>query len=245
MPHPLLSNLVKKYSIPRLVACSSLGFSEKDKQLAEKQNVIAYELRLDLLYEKYKEKMETIVNKNIHILRNKNLIFTVRSAREGGKFHGKVKEKEMLYQKYLSSAFALDIEIRELANMKEFIQEAKSINKIIIASYHNFSTVPSLKFMKDLVQKGKNFGADIIKIAVYADDPFQLVPMMELQKGEKSIALSLMTMGSTALLSRTIFAVYGSIWTYASLGKPTAPNQPTCKQIIECAKTYFGSELGL
>lgn len=239
MPHPLLSNLVKKHPIPRLVACSSLGFSEKDKQLGEKQNVIAYELRLDLLCEKYTEKMETIVNKNIHALKDKNLIFTVRSTQEGGKFYGKVKEKEKLYQKYLPYAFALDIEIRELSNMKDFIKEAKLNNKIIIASYHNFTTVPSLRFLKSLVQKGKNFGADIVKIAVYADDPLQLVPMMELQREEKSIALSLMTMGGTALLSRTIFAVCGSIWTYASLGKPTAPNQPTCKQIIECAKKYL------
>lgn len=243
MSHPLLSNLAKKYSIPRLVACSSLGFSEKDKRLAEKQNVFAYELRLDLLYEKYKEEMEPIVNKNIHILRNEHLIFTVRSTKEGGKFQGKVKEKEDLYQKYLPYTFALDIEIRELPKMKNFIQEAKSKDKIIIGSYHNFSTVPSLKFLKDLVQKGKKLGADIVKIAVYADDPLQLVPMMELQKGEKSVVLSLMTMGNTALLSRTIFAIYGSIWTYASLGKPTAPNQPTCKKIIECAKTYFASKL--
>lgn len=245
MTHPLLHNLIKEYPVPRLVACSSLGFSEKDIRLAEKQNVIAYELRLDLLYEKHKEKMETIVNKNIHILKNKNLIFTVRSTKEGGKFQKNVKTKKELYQKYLPYAFALDIEIRELPNMKDFIQEAKSKDKIIIASYHNFSTVPPLKLLKDLVQKGKKWGADIVKIAVYTDDPFQLVPMIELQKREKFIPLSLMAMGNTALLSRTIFSVYGSIWTYASLGKPTAPNQPTCKQIIEFAKAYFGSKLNI
>ncbi|MGC8737015.1 MAG: type I 3-dehydroquinate dehydratase [Candidatus Hydrogenedens sp.] len=232
---------MKKYSIPRLVACSSSGFSEKDKQLAEKQNVMAYELRLDLFYEKYMGKMEITVNKNISVLKDKNLIFTVRSAKEGGKFSGKMKEKENLYLKYLPYTFAVDIEIRELLNMKSLIQEAKSLNKIIIASYHNFSTVPSLKFLEDLVQKGKKLGADVVKIAVYTDDPLQIVPLMELQRREQSVTLSLMTMGNTALLSRTLFAVCGSIWTYASLGKPTAPNQPTCEQILECVRTYFNS----
>ncbi len=238
----LLANLEKKYSTPRLVACSCLGFSEKDIRWAEKYNtIIAYELRLDLLYENFKEKMEGIVNRTISLIKDRNIILTVRSAKEGGMFWGKINEKKDLYSKYLSSAFAVDIEICELSRMKDFIKEVQLKNKIIIASYHNFSTVPPLRFLQKMVEKGKKLGADIVKIAVYTDDPLQLGPLIELQKKEKMIYLSLMTMGKTALLSRTIFALNGSIWTYASLGKPTAPNQPTCKQIIECAKTFLGS----
>lgn len=237
MLHPILSNLIKKYPTPRLVACSGLGFSKKDVNTSEKYNVIAYELRLDLLYKQYPENIEEVTNKNIKILQDKNLIFTIRSVKEGGVFKGTIKEKEVLYRNYLPYVFALDIEIRELPAMKNFVEEAKSKNKIIIASYHNFSKVPSLQFLQKLVKKGKRFGADIVKIAVYTDDLLQLAPLMELQRKEKMMALSLMTMGKTALISRTIFASEGSIWTYASLGKPTAPNQPTCERITTLTKT--------
>lgn len=239
MLHPLLAELTQNYPTPRLVACSALGFTKKHVSIANKYNIIGYELRLDLLYEKYPEHIEKVVHKNLKILQNKNIIFTIRSSKEGGSFKEGKKKKQELYFNYLSDAFALDIEIRELPQMKNIIKEAKAQNKIIIASYHNFSTVPSLKFLQGLVRKGTALGADVIKIAVFTDDPLQLVPLMVLQKQEKSVALSLMTMGKTALLSRTIFALEGSIWTYASSGKPTAPYQPTCKQIFTFAQKYF------
>ncbi len=241
MPHSLLLGLTKKCSPPRLVACSGYGFSKKDANIAEKYNVIAYELRLDLLKEKYPDSIEKEIDKNIQNLQNKNLIFTIRSKKEGGLFKGTLQEKENIYHKYLQYAFALDIEIRELPFLKNFVKEAKLKNKVMIASYHNFSCVPSFPFLQNLVRQGKKYGADIVKIAVYADELIQITPLMELQRKEKSVALSLMTMGKTALLSRTIFALVGSIWTYASLGKPTAPNQPTCAQICELAKILLPS----
>ncbi len=242
MSHSLLSDITKKYMSPRLVACSGLGFSKKDVNIAKKYNVIAYELRLDLLHEIYPDTIEKEIDKNMQILHGKNLIFTIRSKKEGGLFKGTSKEKESIYHEYLEHAFALDIEICELPIMKDFVKEAKLKNKIIIASYHNFSEVPSFQFLQKLVRQGKKYGADIVKIAVYADELLQITPLMELQRKEKSVVLSLMTMGKTALLSRAIFALEGSIWTYACLGKPTAPNQPTCAQIFELAKRLLPTD---
>ncbi len=240
MLHPSLINIMNKYPIPRIVVCSNTGFAGIETRLGDKNNIVAYELRLDLLNEEYGDRAEKVIHQNIKILNNKNIILTIRSEKEGGKFKGKLQEKVNLYQKYLAPAFALDIEIGEMDRLKDFIKEVKSEGKIIIGSYHNFTKVPSLIYLQQFVQKGEKLGADIVKIAVYADKVSQLIPLIELQKEEKKVPLSLMSMGKTSLLSRTVLAIEGSVWTYASLGKPTAPNQPTCKQIIECARTLFG-----
>jgi 3-dehydroquinate dehydratase-1 len=236
MANLLLNELMAKSPIPRLVACSSQGFLKKDIQKTENYNVVAFELRLDLLQKEYPQNFKQIVNQNLHLLSNKRIILTVRSKEEGGVFQGTTKEKEKLYIKYLSSAFAVDIEVRELSRLSNLLTAAKEQNKIIIASYHNFSSVPPIKNLQQCVSKGKKFEADVVKIAVYADNPIDLSPLLLLQYKEKTMPLSLMSMGKTALLSRLFLSSTGSIWTYASIGNPTAPYQPTCKQIAEYYK---------
>lgn len=236
MANLLLNELLSKHPIPRLVACSSQGFLKKDIQKAENYNVVAFELRLDLFQKEYPQNFKQLVNQNLHLLNNKRIIMTARSKEEGGAFQGTKKEKEKLYIKYLPSAFAIDIEVRELSHFPNLLRAAKEQNKIIIASYHNFTSVPPIKNLQQCVSKGKKFEADIVKIAVYVDNPIDLTPLLFLQSKENIMPLSLMSMGKTALLSRLFLSCTGSIWTYASIGNPTAPYQPTCKQIAECYK---------
>ncbi|MCA1900783.1 MAG: type I 3-dehydroquinate dehydratase [Candidatus Hydrogenedens sp.] len=234
----LLKELIKETYPPRLIACSGKGFSQRDIVEAEKYGAIAFELRFDLLQKEYTSEFEKILTKNLATLDGKKIVITARSKREGGFFSGTKKERESLYLRYLKHVFAVDIELAELSQHEKLLDNVKQEGKLIIGSYHNFKTVPPLKKLHQLVTIGKKYQVDIVKIAGYADHPKQLLPLLQFQC-EGEMPLSLMTMGKTALFSRVLFANIGSVFTYSAIGTPTAPNQPTCKQIYKYTKMFF------
>ncbi len=243
MSKNLIQTTIKTIQPPRIIGCSQTGFTPTLVKNAAKYNVIGFEIRADYFIIQPGKEFENTISKNISTILGSIIILTIRSKREGGEFSGPRKLKEYIFLEFLPWIDILDLEINEIHKFQHIVSEAKKANKCILGSHHDFNSVPSIKRAKDIISKGKDYGADFIKIAGTANTLENLKTLLRIQLDLVEYSpLTVMGMGKFALLSRVLLANLGSIWTYGAIGKPTAPNQPTCKEIFELSKIFPANE---
>lgn len=235
-----LQQILKTIPAPRIVACSSQGFANNMQDKLDIPGVFAFEIRLDLLLQRYEERIDEIFRSNIARLQDGYKILTVRSSKEGGQFTGSAEEKKALFEKYLSYVDMIDIEIDELDCFDELLAEANRRDIIVIGSYHEMKSMPEEEILLNKMRQGQDYGVDVVKIAVVTDSISDIMRLLRLQLWTEDIPLALMGMGRFSLLTRVFLAHIGSVWTYGAWGEPTAPNQPTCKEIYEWSTMLFG-----
>lgn len=98
-----------------------------------------------------------------------------------------------------------------------------------ICSFHDFSGVP--KNLEEIYERLRKTDADVIKIAVQADDITDTIPIWKLLERAKSDNMSFIpiAMGEAGKWTRILGLAHGAFMTYASLGEgtETAPGQTT------------------
>ena len=89
---------------------------------------------------------------------------------EGGKWRGSKQKNIEFLQSYMRFHPAyIDVSLdTPPVLLAEIIAAKKSKTKLIL-SYHNFSRTPSLKMLQKIMKKGFRCGADIVKIATFAN----------------------------------------------------------------------------
>lgn len=177
-------------------------------------------------------------NAGIETLR---IIATVRRKEEGGRFKGGEEDLSSAFVNmisHLGPGDFIDIELYAEEIRDKVIRMAKQQGVQVIVSYHNFSITPGYSELKDIVEKGIEVGADIVKVATlvnsdediatlgialdtckYEGKPAIMLPMGE-HKGCKDARLSM-----PFLIKNRIN--YGAI----SGGKASAPGQPTVQEL--------------
>jgi len=170
------------------------------------------------------------------------VIFTLRSASQGGCFVGTETERLVLLKQLISLCpHYLDLEYtlepQFFASMRE-----KSPHTKLICSYHNFIETP-LDLMQ-LYHSLKKMPADIIKIATMANSSLDGLRMLKLtrqltQAGETIIGHC---MGKLGQFTRIAGTVFGNHITYASLEEnlQNAPGQLSIKTLLH---TYHYRQL--
>ncbi len=96
------------------------------------------------------------------------------------------------------------------------------------------ATTPGVKALQDIVKKARRSGAGIVKIATLvkgAEDLRKLAKILSEFNG-----LIVIGMGGPGACSRVFFPMLGSLITYGSIDRPTAPGQIALKEI----KKEFG-----
>lgn len=160
------------------------------------------------------------------------LIFTFRTAREGG-----VKELSNDYYTQLNLAAiksgSIDLVDVELFSTEDNIQTillaAKEHGVFVIMSNHEFSYTPQKDEIISRLLQMQKLGADILKIAVMprsVGDVLTLLDatnMMKEQYAEKPVVT--MAMGGLGLITRLSGEVFGSSLTFASGKEASAPGQ--------------------
>lgn len=241
MGNQLLESILKNFSPPRIIACSKTGFTQSMIKTAVNFNVVGFEVRADYFLAQTGKDYEDTISRVVSPILGHLIVFTVRSKKEGGEFSGSKVLKESVFLEFLPWIDVLDIEISELPKYTALISVAKKEKKCILGSFHDFKSVPFVDKVKRLISRAQDFGADIVKIAGTTNTKEELASLLKIQlELGNIIPLTIMGMGSFALLSRVLLSNFGSIWTYGALGKPTAPNQPTCRKIYELSKMFFG-----
>ena len=168
------------------------------------------------------------------------LICVTKASEEQGSFKGSEKDRIRLLENamqigvdYVDVGIHTAPELIEVLNKK--IEQIGGMTQLII-SYHNFNKTPHLEELKEIVLRAESFGADVIKIATYAnseEDNKTIFEILDFISSKNKNAIGT-TMGSHSKAGRIHACEHGSLWTYGSLNEDTktAMGQLTIKELL-------------
>ena len=166
------------------------------------------------------------------ILGETPLLFTFRSAREGGEKELSLESYATLLENVAKTGFVdlIDVEVFSGDDaVKNIIQTAHAHGVKVIASNHDFEGTPAREELVARLCKMQDLGADILKIAVMPQTRSDVLTLLsvteEMSSRHTSRPVITMSMGRTGALSRLCGEVFGSAVTFASFGKVSAPGQ--------------------
>ncbi len=155
------------------------------------------------------------------------------------------KEKPIIYKatnpaKNIKAILDVDVDFVDLdikSSPEHFATVKKHPKTQLIISYHNFKETPPSKKLKEIASKAMKLGADIIKIATFADTFTDSLRMLQLlddltQSGKHAICIC---MGEQGRLTRVTGHLLGNYLMYAPLTKEeqTAEGQLTVQELKE------------
>ncbi|CAM5426328.1 3-dehydroquinate dehydratase [Streptomyces afghaniensis] len=166
------------------------------------------------------------------IIGNIPLLFTFRTAKEGGERQIEEQEYFSLYKSVLETGLIdlLDIELfMEAEAIKEVVNMAHSKQIAVVVSNHDFDKTPSKEEIVSRLQMARQLGADIPKIAVMPKSVKDVIALLDATVTMKEEApnqpIVTMSMGGKGAVSRMAGEVFGSAITFAAANKASAPGQ--------------------
>ncbi|MEH7274936.1 type I 3-dehydroquinate dehydratase [Neobacillus vireti] len=166
------------------------------------------------------------------ILKDIPLIFTFRSAKEGGK-----KEVSTHYYFQLNQTIAesgqvemVDVELfNDEHDIKSLIHTAHQNDVYVIVSNHDFDKTPAKEEIISRLRKAQELGADLPKIAVMPKTAADVLLLLDAtntmveQYADRPIIT--MSMAGRGIISRVAGEIFGSALTFGSAKKASAPGQ--------------------
>lgn len=184
--------------------------------------------------------MERMLKDLRSVLGGLPLLFTFRTAREGGEKAIETERYIKINQQAAESGCVdlLDVELFAGDDaVRKMISAAHSCGVKVIVSNHDFHSTPSKDEIIVRLIKMQELGADILKIAVTPRDSRDVLTLLsateEMNRLYAECPLITMSMGGTGVVSRLCGEVFGSAVTFGSGGKASAPGQ------IEAEKMAF------
>ena len=165
-------------------------------------------------------------------LSEKPVLFTFRTAAEGGEKAVSAEKYVELYEAVIESGKVelVDIELMlgdDVAG--RLIKKAHENGVRTVLSNHDFNATPPVEVMTERLMKMKALGADIAKIAVMPENSGDVLSLFaaseNMKRMEDAIPVITISMGPTGLISRIAGETFGSAVTFASAGKASAPGQ--------------------
>jgi 3-dehydroquinate dehydratase type I len=156
-------------------------------------------------------------------------LLTVRHASEGGRWSGDETSRLDCYIQGLPHVTGVDIEL-SASILPDLVSLAKG-KVTVIGSHHQFRNMPDPAALQRAVDEGAAAGVDVVKIAAYAGERFELTRLLNLLKKNPGQSICALAMGPMGPASRTELPLAGSCLTYGYLDKPNASGQPSATEI--------------
>lgn len=210
---------------------------------AGRQEPDLVEWRADF-YEKLndKEAVNGMSRKLRDILGQIPIIFTVRTANEGGNCQVSTKDYVNILSEAAKSPHIdlLDVELfMDVLEMRGLISLLHERGKLVIASNHHFHETPGQDIMKTILEVMEKAGADIRKLAVMPSCPEDVLKLLavtvEAKKNGKTPLIT-MSMGPLGTVSRICGQAFGSSVTFGTAGAASAPGQLELSQLKQMLK---------
>jgi 3-dehydroquinate dehydratase I len=178
------------------------------------------------------EKVKEALNAIRSILPDTPLVFTFRSAKEGGE-----KEVSTSYyfelNKVMVESGLIDIVDVELFNeeeeIKRFVAVAHSHNVYVILSNHDFDKTPAKEEIIGRLRKAQDLGGDLPKIAVMPQSTSDVLTLLDATNAMNELyadtPIITMSMAGKGVISRLAGEVFGSALTFGAAKKSSAPGQ--------------------
>lgn len=160
------------------------------------------------------------------------LLFTIRTAREGGEADLTAERYFQVMSDVIKSADMelVDVEIShgdDIAFM--LISMAHERNIRVIASSHDFQKTPKKEQIIMLLCKMQELEADIPKVAVMPQTERDVLILLDATLSMKELhgdtPVVTMSMGKTGMVSRMAGEIFGSAITFGTAGAASAPGQ--------------------
>lgn len=206
------------------------------------------EWRVDF-YAGYEKELLSVVEELKGMLKEKELIVTLRTEAEGGEPNGSRFDYFSFVEAVLQQGIADYVDI-EVARCEEGIRRlcseyADGYTKII-GSYHDFVGTPSHETIVERLELSKQVGCAIGKLACMPQDSDDTATLLEatavMKEKYPEYPLITMAMGDLGRETRLYGGLYGSWLSFACVEKASAPGQIFYEDMIQVFdKIYNGN----
>lgn len=166
------------------------------------------------------------------VMTDKPLLFTFRSAKEGGEQALSVEEYLALNRAAVDSGLVDMIDLELFTGdeqVKATVEHAHAKNVFVIMSNHDFHKTPATEEIIQRLRKMQELGADIPKIALMPQSKTDVLTLLsatlEMQERYSDRPVITMSMAKTGVISRLAGEVFGSAATFGAVKKASAPGQ--------------------
>lgn len=170
-----------------------------------------------------KEEILTVAPAVFEKFVGREVIFTLRTSREGGQIELTNEEYIHLLKEIASLYQPEFIDFGYYSHKEVFDQMLEFPN--LVLSYHNFEETPE-KYM-EIMSELTSLSPAVVKMAVMAETEQDVLDVMNYTRGFKTLnaeqSYATMSMGALGKLSRVAGMLTGSCWTFASLDEVSAP----------------------
>lgn len=166
------------------------------------------------------------------VMTDKPLLFTFRSAKEGGEQALSVEEYLALNRAAVDSGLVDMIDLELFTGdeqVKATVEHAHAKNVFVIMSNHDFHKTPAAEEIIQRLRKMQELDADIPKIALMPQSKTDVLTLLsatlEMQERYADRPVITMSMAKTGVISRLAGEVFGSAATFGAVKKASAPGQ--------------------
>lgn len=186
------------------------------------------------------EKVTRLAGRLQEILGEKPLLFTFRTAREGGEKALPADAYEALNMAVVQSGFVDLLDVELVAGDEAVVRmltEAHRLQVKVICSKHDFFKTPPKEEMLGYLRRMQQLGADILKLAVMPQSKRDVLALLDvtLEMSEEAVEhpVVTMSMASLGMVSRVVGEAFGSALTYGAVGQRSAPGQLGARELAE------------
>ncbi|PLR75984.1 type I 3-dehydroquinate dehydratase [Bacillus sp. V3-13] len=184
------------------------------------------------------DKVKSALKEIRAILPDTPLIFTFRSAKEGGE-----KEVSAAFYQALNKAVVetglvdiIDVELfNDEKDVKMLIDAAHANNVYTIISNHDFDKTPPKEEIISRLRKAQQLGGDLPKIAVMPTSPADVIVLLDatytMAEKYADRPIITMSMAGKGMISRLTGEVFGSAMTFGAAKKASAPGQVAVSEL--------------
>ncbi len=161
------------------------------------------------------------------------VLLTARAANEGGAYNWQKGERTKVLFQLMDHADALDLELEHLPQLKRVHEAAITEELSLILSVHSIQHPASNEQLRTWMHEFQQHEAFVYKIAMRLNQQSDLHQLVDALLRNPHRRWALMGLGPDAPKSRLVLTGLGSVLVYGYLDKPTAPGQPSTRQLIK------------
>ena len=184
------------------------------------------------------EKVIEVAGELRDILSDTPILFTFRTAREGGEQKISTEMYVELNQKLAKSSYVDMIDVEAFTGndaVREIIDTAHACGVKVVASNHDFHKTPPKEELISRLCKMQELGADIPKIAVMPQSRKDVLTLLaateEMVREYADRPIITMSMNGEGVISRLCGEVFGSAVTFGAVGRTSAPGQMQLEEL--------------
>ena len=222
--------------VPLIAVSFSDAIPSRDIAEAKAAGLDVAELRID----RYSSHDEAYVLDHVRKFSGLPTIATIRTQDEGGEWIGSDEDRLSLFKAILPEVHGVDIELSSTRILPELVAAAKSLDRVVIVSNHNFEVTPPMEQLRQMATDAKALGADYVKLSAMTHSQQDVGTLAEFTVQNARLGLIVIAMGPFGgPISRVFFPALGSRLTYAHVGHYAVSGQLDYETTFDLLRRFY------